>query len=302
MPFTLSHPAAVLPLLRHPFSPAALVCGAMAPDVPYFLAAARIPVSAQSWYEQFLNATSSHTPSGLLTVALPFALALLALYRLVRRPVAALLPDRLSRTGTTGRGGGGLHRTGWVLLSALIGIASHLVWDSFTHADGYVVTHLSVLRSHITGGLTVSRTLQHISTAGGLIAITVCLWRRLRRAPADNTGRAGLPAVTRWSVVAVMGVAALTGAVANTQTLEYYGAGSAAVDQLTVQRVVEGLLSDWAKGGGAALACALILYSGAWWAHRASRSSVPDGLSTRATRLEHTGEADAECEEPTGSR
>ncbi|WP_285106658.1 DUF4184 family protein [Promicromonospora sp. MEB111] len=34
MPFTLSHPAAVLPLLRHPFSAAAIGAGAVVSDLP----------------------------------------------------------------------------------------------------------------------------------------------------------------------------------------------------------------------------------------------------------------------------
>ncbi len=275
MPFTLSHPAAVLPLLRHPFAPAALVCGAMAPDVPYFLAATRIPVSAQSWYEPFLNATTSHTLSG-ITVSGSFALALLALYRLVRRPAAALLPARLSPASTAAdRGGNGLRRVGWVLLSALIGILTHLVWDSFTHADGYLVTHLGVLRSHITGDLTVARLVQHISTAGGLIALAVHLWHRLPRAPGGNTGQARLPATARWSVVTALAVAALIGAAANTHTLEYYRGGPATFDQVPAQQTAEAVLSDWATGGGTALACALILYACAWWAHGAVPQSAP---------------------------
>ncbi|MER6170810.1 DUF4184 family protein [Streptosporangium sp. NPDC001681] len=279
MPFTLSHPAAVLPLLRHPFSPAALVCGAMAPDAPYFLAGARIPVSAQSWYEPFLNATVSHSLSG-IAMGVPYALALLMLYWLVRRPAADLLPARLSPARPAERGGDGLRRTGWVLLSVVIGILSHLVWDSFTHADGYVVTHLSVLRSYVTGDLTVARVVQHISTVGGLVAIAVHLWRRLSRVPADTTVRAGLPAAARWSVITALTVAALTGAVVNMQTLEDYRGGPAAADQATVQQVVEGILSDSAKGGGAALACALTLYACAWWVHRAIRPAVPHDLST----------------------
>jgi hypothetical protein len=35
MPFTLSHPAAVLLLCRPPFVASALVAGAVAPDLPY---------------------------------------------------------------------------------------------------------------------------------------------------------------------------------------------------------------------------------------------------------------------------
>jgi len=49
MPFTLAHPAAVLPLFRGPLVPAALVVGAVAPDLPYFLRATGVPVGAQSW-------------------------------------------------------------------------------------------------------------------------------------------------------------------------------------------------------------------------------------------------------------
>lgn len=37
MPLTLTHPAIVLPLARGPLVPSALVIGAMAPDLPYFV-------------------------------------------------------------------------------------------------------------------------------------------------------------------------------------------------------------------------------------------------------------------------
>ncbi|MFI1735097.1 DUF4184 family protein [Streptomyces acidicola] len=280
MPFTLSHPAAVLPLLRRPFAPTALVCGAMAPDAPYFLAAAHIPVSAQSWYEPFLNATVSHTLSG-IAVSGPSALALLTLYWLVRRPAAALLPARLSAASTAVHGSKDLRRVSWALLSALIGILTHLVWDSFTHTDGFIVTHLGVLRSHITGDLTVARLVQHISTAGGLIAIAVHLWRRLRRTPVGNTGQVRLSRAARWSVVAALTVASLTGAMANTHSLEYYRGGPATADRTTTQEMVEAVLSEWATGGGIALACAFILYACAWWLHGAIRPSEPHDLTPR---------------------
>lgn len=276
MPFTLAHPAAVLPLLRHPFSSPALVCGAIAPDVPYFLAAAHIPVSAQSWYEPFLNATSSHTLSG-VAVAGPSALALLALYALVRRPAAALLPASLSPASTAPRRGKAPQRAGWVLLSVLAGILTHLAWDSFTHADGYVVTHLSVLRSHLTGDLTAARVVQHLSTAGGLIAVADHLWRLPRRTPAGGTGLARLPAAARRSVIAALAAAALTGAVAGIQPLDHYRGGPSAADDATAQQVTEGILADSLTGGGAALACAVLLYSCAWWAHRAVRTTTARG-------------------------
>ncbi|MET9551393.1 DUF4184 family protein [Streptomyces sp. NPDC006645] len=265
MPFTLSHPAAVLPLLRPPFRPAALVCGSLAPDVPYFLVGADIPVSAQSWYEPFLNATYSHTPLGGLLVALPFALVLLTLYGVMRRPVADLLPRRLAAAGTAARTSSCPRRAGWVLLSALIGVATHLAWDSFTHFDGYVVTHVSVLRSQVAGDLTVARVIQHLSTVGGLAAVAVHLWRRPRRPrPADRSP--GLPAAMRRSALAAPAAAALVGAAVNLQTMETYRGGPGTTTPASAREVVEGIFADSAIGGGAALACALALYAAVWWA------------------------------------
>jgi len=41
VPFTGSHPAAVLPLLRTPLPSAALVIGSLVPDLPYYRRADR---------------------------------------------------------------------------------------------------------------------------------------------------------------------------------------------------------------------------------------------------------------------
>ncbi|GAB3116307.1 hypothetical protein GCM10027160_25050 [Streptomyces calidiresistens] len=289
MPFTLSHPAAVLPLLRHPsspFPPAALVCGAVAPDMPYFLGSARIPVSAQSWYEPFLNATTSHALYG-LHIALSFALALLLLYLAVRRPVIDLLPARFRGTGAgpgaegvpagpaTRDAAHGLRRVGWILLSLLIGVATHLVWDSFTHYDGFVVLHVDFMLSPVAGDLTVARLLQHVSTVGGLIAIAVYSIRRVRRArrtrdlPAGVPDRAALSPGARTAARAALLVAALGGAAAGLRAPEVYRAGASG--WAAVQPVAEGVLSDAAKNGGGALTAALLLYAGAWWVRRALR-------------------------------
>ena len=57
MPFTGSHPAAVLPLLRTPLPASALVAGSVAPDIPFYLpgthpgrwGAEHLPVLARAW-------------------------------------------------------------------------------------------------------------------------------------------------------------------------------------------------------------------------------------------------------------
>ncbi|MCE7083332.1 DUF4184 family protein [Streptomyces sp. ST2-7A] len=282
MPFTLSHPAAVLPLMRHPFSPAALVCGAVAPDMPYFLGSARIPVSAQSWYEPFLNATTSHALYG-LHIALAHALVLLLLYPVVRRPVVDLLPARFRTAGaggTAGRGGGGVahraRRAGWVALSLLIGVLTHLAWDSFTHVDGFVVADFDFMRFPVAGDLTVARLLGHVGTIGGLIAIAVYSIRRARRTrrtPAGGADRAALPAKARTGARAALLVAAFGGAVAGLHAPEAYRADASG--WAAVRSVAEGVFSDAAKNGGGALVAALLLYAGVWWVRRALLRPAP---------------------------
>lgn len=269
MPFTLSHPAAVLPLLRHPFSGIALVAGAVAPDLPYFARSMPIPVGAQSWYEPFMNATTSHGLLGALTVSLPYALALATFCWLARRPVDALLP------GVAGQGeprpttaGALLTRGGWVLLSLLIGIATHLVWDSFTHGNEFVVTHVPLLSHQLVGDLTWARALQHLSTVGGLVLIAVYLWRRRSRIAArvaagrGDTDRLG----ARWILWAIVAVG-VVGAVVS--TLSWWS-----ITDMSTPEVVEGVLADAAKGGGAALLGALLVYVGAWWVTRGFRTTL----------------------------
>lgn len=265
MPFTLAHPAAVLPLVRRPFSTAALVAGAVAPDLPYFVRSTSVPVSAQSWYEPFMNATTSHSPLGALTVSLPWALALYGFFRLARRPAHALLPAVVGPGAPAPSGAAALlRRGGWVLLSLLIGTATHLVWDSFTHSDGYVVTHVPLLSSPLAGDLTWARALQHLSTVGGLLVIAVYLWRRRSRTPARGTARGRAVRATRRSLWAGTGVAVA-------------GAGASVLSRwsttgLTPGEVVESALSHAATGAGAAVLGALLLYVMVWWAVRGVRA------------------------------
>ncbi|MYY11935.1 DUF4184 family protein [Streptomyces sp. SID4919] len=294
MPFTLSHPAAVLPLLRPPFVPVALVAGAMAPDTPYFLGTLGIPLSAGDWYEPFLNATTSHSPLGALTVSLPVALALAAGWLLLRGPVTELLPRPAPRPAPAPtapapaltpaptasatesaaavsvavsasdpwvrRVADVVRRGGWLLLSALIGVATHLLWDSFTHLDGYVVTRVAFLRESGPGGTTVARLLQHLSTVVGLALLAVHLWRRrgrkagrrgreddrfgdagagtrmrTRTGPLTRTGTGlltrtrmgtrtgtGMAPGVRWAVIGGLVLAALLGGAARTQGIDAY--------------------------------------------------------------------------------
>ncbi|MFJ6770406.1 DUF4184 family protein [Kitasatospora sp. NPDC091257] len=265
MPFTLSHPAAVLPLMRRPFSRTALVAGAVAPDLPYFLVSTGLPVSAQSWYEPFANATTTHGVSGVVSVTLPYALLLWALLRAARRPLAFLLPSSVP-WAPSGAAGPPVRRAGWIVLSALVGIASHLVWDAFTHVDGFVVTRTPWLASTPVGGLTWARALQHASTIGGLAAIALFAWRR-REHLLPGSGRPWPVGGPRRQVLLAMALFTAAGAVVHAW---WWRAGpEAETTGPSAAGLLEGVLSDAAKGAGAGLIAALALYVLAWWIRHA---------------------------------
>ncbi|MGW5044286.1 DUF4184 family protein [Streptomyces griseoluteus] len=299
MPFTLSHPAAVLPLMRRPFVPAALVAGATAPDVPYFLDALGVSeTSPQDWYGPLLNATQTHSLSVGLVVSLPLAIGLVAAYRMLRAPVTALLPSglRLPEPERTTGLPAKVRYTMWLLVSALMGIASHLAWDSFTHGDGFLVTHVQSLRASALGGLTAARLLQYVSTTFGLAAVGWHLWRRRDRlrthVGTDTVARLG--PVVRWSVVTLLVAAPVLGGAVNSRNdfnayryvteVDYSqpttvdlgdGASETTYPSKTVQApwgtLAEGVLTGAAKRAGASFTGALLLYSATWQTGAISR-------------------------------
>ncbi|MFB4194140.1 DUF4184 family protein [Streptomyces carpaticus] len=298
MPFTLAHPAAVLPLLRHPFVPAALVAGALAPDTPYYLAVLGIAERGpHQWYGPLLNTSTTHHPLLGLAASLPAALALYLLLRLLRAPFLALLPDRLRPRGPADPvpAGAGA-RVRWaalLLLSALIGIATHLLWDALTHGDSFLVDGVSPLATDTVGGLPLYRLLQTLSTLAGLALIGRHLWRRHRRRPAggDRSGVHPLSPARRRAVLALLALATVLGVAqgaradldAHRYTVEVDydhpvtrthddGSTETTYPTTTVRApwgtFAEGVLTGAAKRGGAALGTALVLYAGAWHAGR----------------------------------
>jgi hypothetical protein len=231
VPFTLAHPAAVLPLLRHPFVPVALIAGSMAPDAPYFLTTAGITsTSADDWYGSFLNATTTHSLTG-LPIDLFYTAVLIGAYSLLRAPITALglaLP-KLGRPNVL-----------WLILSALIGAGTHLLWDFLTDADF----------------VPVPRLLQYASTAFGLVVIGWYLWKHRSQLQGETTLTPGLRRVT----IAVLIAAPVLGAVilAHSDFVAY----REATDTWTA--VAEGVLTGAIKRAGAAFAIALLLYAAAW--------------------------------------
>ena len=169
MPFTLAHPAAVLPLRRiRLLRTVPLIVGAMAPDVPYFL----------PWRLAKHIPAETHTFLGTFTLDLPIGLVLLFLFWLLRAPLAAPLGFGAEAKCFTALERFGSRMSNWMLapLSILVGSWTHLVWDSCTHADGWMVSRISALSAPVsffsyTGEL--CHVLQYVSSVFGLAVLAI---------------------------------------------------------------------------------------------------------------------------------
>ena len=143
MPFTLAHPAAVLPLRRlRLLRTVPLIIGAMTPDLPYYL----------PWRIAKHIPDVTHTLLGTFTLDLPAGLLLLLYVWLLRAPLAAPLGPRARAKCAAAMGSFGSRPLNWALapLSILIGAWTHLAWDSFTHADGVMVQRIPALSAPVT--------------------------------------------------------------------------------------------------------------------------------------------------------
>ena len=136
MPFPLAHPAAVLPLRRYcskwlNFS--ALVIGTLVPDLGYLF-----------WEGSLL----SHHILGSILFGLPVGLLILAAFCAFRTPLVVRMPEAVRRSllPLCRRSAGPV----WItVLSLIIGIWTHVLWDSVTHPDGWLVGHIPVLFSPV---------------------------------------------------------------------------------------------------------------------------------------------------------
>lgn len=180
MPWTLSHPAAVLPLRRFapwPLDFAALVFGSMAPDLGYYI-------------NQFGFATFAHTLPGSLLAAFPTALGFLLLFYLVRRPVCYCFPGRSRRVllPLCGPMPTGLTRWAIILVSLLIGVWTHTFWDAWTHDTGWFVLRLPALQRPLfqigKNVVYLPLVLQVLSTFFGFAILVVAYFLWLRKQPA----------------------------------------------------------------------------------------------------------------------
>lgn len=185
MPFTLAHPAAVLPLMdrgrgRGGLIGSALVFGAMAPDVPYFAGA-------------FALGDLAHTWAAVPTLDLAITVALAAVWHLVlRAPLVGLLPARWAAAAdqlTAPRERRvRLSAVPWFVLSAVVGAVTHVAWDGFTHPGRFGVRLIPVLQSGRVLGEPPYVLLQYGCSVLGVGALGFWGVREMRRAARSGLG------------------------------------------------------------------------------------------------------------------
>jgi|WetSurMetagenome_2_1015567.scaffolds.fasta_scaffold84220_1 hypothetical protein len=209
MPFTLSHPALVLPIRRYGFVFSALVIGSMAPDFSYF-----IPFTPDKGF--------THTIPGILLFCIPISLiALLLFHNFLKEPLISLLPDNHRRrllNYATGFTFLPKKRLFIILFSVFLGVISHVVWDSFTHVYGWGVIAFPVFRQtnfHIgSWSIAVYSFLQHLSTIIGLVVLGIWYFKwYLKTLPTHGIQRILISNRVRILIVFIMLFTAMLAAI-----------------------------------------------------------------------------------------
>ena len=245
MPFTGSHPAAVLPFVSV-LPASALIVGSMAPDFPYYL-----PLTTTSW--------PTHTSWGIVSIDLVLGLTVWVVWHaLIAAPAIAYAPRGL-RARLAGRVEPGLRQRaasvrqiGVVAVALILGAASHVLWDEFTHPHRWGMNHIPALAEQ-WGPLPGYRWSQYGSGLVGAGVEALWLWAWWRRTtPVPVPASAG----NGWTWVTMPAVGAVAGC-------------WAAATSPSLQRAA----FNGATAGGGAIAAVAFVLAATWHLHH-RRASV----------------------------
>jgi hypothetical protein len=171
MPFTPAHSAIVLPLLklhRRGISHSGLIIGTMAPDFEYF-------------FKMRMSGVHGHSLPGIFYFDLPVATLLAFVFHLiVKERLIRNLPVILQARFQPLLNFDFIayFKAHFIVFFAccILGAASHIFWDGFTHYHGFFVRYFSYRYSDVTilgTDVPLYRFFQHLSTIVGLSVITV---------------------------------------------------------------------------------------------------------------------------------
>lgn len=181
MPFTLSHPATVLPfarLLARWRVLSAVVIGSMVPDFGFFL----------PWQPARFE---THSADALITFCLPVGLATYWIFQwLIKWPLIELFPPGAYARWRDFRSPAAVASLrDWVLAACgvLFGAVTHLIWDAFTHEGARGVRMFPALEDPVVevGGhrLVGAHLLQDANSVAGLLVVIAILAYGLRPGP-----------------------------------------------------------------------------------------------------------------------
>ena len=138
MPFTFCHPAIILPLSKSKkLSTSALIIGSTAPDFEYFL-------------RMDMVRSHSHDFWAIFYFNLPLTIVLYLIFQaIVKVPLINNSPNflyyRFNKYLKHKPILNSVNHFKWIVFSAIIGIFSHILWDSFTHKEGFFEGYLPIL-------------------------------------------------------------------------------------------------------------------------------------------------------------
>ena len=177
MPGTFSHPAAILPFRRltpRPLNFAALAIGSMTPDFGYFIS-------------RFDLSTFAHTLPGTFLACVPTGVVMLIFLYLFAKPVCYTLPSPHREALSPLSPSFPTQFSSWlvIVISLLLGAWTHVLWDAFTHENGWFVQRIALIREPAfkTGSSTthVYLALQEVSTIVGFAILAATYWAWLHR-------------------------------------------------------------------------------------------------------------------------
>jgi hypothetical protein len=199
MPFTLSHPALVLPLNLLPkkwFSITGLVIGSLAPDL-------------QAFFSSETGKTATHTWWGILWFCIPVSIVLSFLFHLsVREMLITHLPRffQLKYIRYKDLDWVATFKKNWliIIISIAIGAASHLFWDSFSHFNGFFIKGNAALQGNTTirgQSVEIPFVIQYLNSGIGLLIVLIAMIQ----VPRSHNVRIRIVIMKYWLVMALIG-------------------------------------------------------------------------------------------------
>ncbi len=177
MPFTPAHAVVTLPFVKRmrAISVFGLILGSMAPDFEYFL--------------RFKpDSLGGHSILGMFLLNLPLCIGLAIIYmNLLEDCLIQLLPEFIAiKWPRFGRNVKTYAIAEWLnfIFWTLIGMLTHLGWDSFTHNTGLFVQMFPVLKTQVSISilnLPIYKWIQHTSSLLGLMLLFIYVLLRPKR-------------------------------------------------------------------------------------------------------------------------